>query len=166
MTLLRSRLNQRLYVYYRASSSKGNTRNKSQPLCTKIMFEYRLIYKSYIAINLVVNSTQKFSVNISQHALVTIYFFNKHHIDDVPKSISDLFQTNDNYHSYSTRNSQALRTPIGKSEAIYQTFTYIGSLAWNYIFSKIPTDVSYICFKNIAKLHVQANNLPQIRLNV
>ena len=26
--------------------------------------------------------------------------------------------------------------------------------------------VSYICFKNIAKLHVQANNLPQIRLNV
>ena len=45
----------------------------------------------------------------------------KHHIDDVPKPISDLFQTNDNYHSYSTRKSQALRTPIGKSEAIYQT---------------------------------------------
>ena len=90
----------------------------------------------------------------------------KHHINDVPKHISDLFQTNDNYHSYSTRNSQALRTPNGKSEAIYQTFTYIGSLAWNYISSKIPTDVSYICFKNIAKLHIQANNLPQIRLNV
>ena len=90
----------------------------------------------------------------------------KHHTDDVPKPISDLFQTNDNYHSYSTRNSQALRTPIGKSEAIYQTFTYIGSLAWNYISSKIPTNVSYICFKNIAKLHIQANNLSQIRLNV
>ena len=54
----------------------------------------------------------------------------------------------------------------GKSEAIYQTFTYFGSLAWNYISSKIPTDVSYICFKNIAKLHLQSNNLPQIRLNV
>ena len=66
----------------------------------------------------------------------------------------------------STRNSLALRTPIGKSEAIYQTFTYIGSLAWNYIYSKIPTDVSYICFKNFAKLHIQANSLPQIRLNV
>ena len=52
----------------------------------------------------------------------------KHHVGDVPKPISDLFQTNDNYFSYSTRNSQALRTPIGKSEAIYQTFTYIGSL--------------------------------------
>ena len=90
----------------------------------------------------------------------------KHHIGVVPKPISDLFQTNDNFHSYSTRNSQALRTPIGKSEAIYQTFTYIGSLAWNYIFSKIPTDVSYICFKNYAKLHIQANSLPQISLNV
>ena len=44
----------------------------------------------------------------------------KHHIGVVPKPISDLFQTNDNFHSYSTRNSQALRTPIGKSEAIYQ----------------------------------------------
>ena len=59
----------------------------------------------------------------------------KHHIGDVPKPILDLFQTNNNYHSYSTRNS--LRTPIGKSEAIYQT-----------------------------KLHLQSNNLPQIRLNV
>ena len=66
----------------------------------------------------------------------------------------------------STRNLQALQTPIGKSEAIYQTFTYIGSLAWNYISSKIPTDVSYICFKNCAKLHIQANSLPLIRLNV
>ena len=91
----------------------------------------------------------------------------KHHIGDVPKPISDLFQSNDNYHSYSTHNSQALRTAIGKSEAIYhQTFTYIGSLAWNYISSKIPTDVSYICFKNFAKLHIQANSSPQIRLNV
>ena len=44
--------------------------------------------------------------------------------------------------------------------------SYIGSLAWNYISSKIPTDVSYICFKNYAKLHIQANSLPQIRLNV
>ena len=34
------------------------------------------------------------------------------------------------------------------------------------ISSKIPTDVSYICFKNYAKLHIQANSLPQIRLNV
>ena len=64
-----------------------------------------------------------------------------------PNLFRDLFQTNDNYHSYSTCNSQSLQTLIGKSKVIYQTFTYIGSLAWNYISSKISTDVSYICFK-------------------
>ena len=90
----------------------------------------------------------------------------KHHIGDVPKPISDLFQTNNNYHSYSTRNSQSLLTHIGKSGAIYQTFTYFGSLVWNYISGKIQTDVTYMCFKNIAKFHIQSNILPQIRLYV
>ena len=37
-------------------------------------------------------------------------------------------------------------------------FTYIGSLSWNYISGKIPTDVSYISLKNIVKLHIQSNN--------
>ena len=55
------------------------------------------------------------------------------HIGDVPKPISDLFQTNHNYHSYGNRSSQSLQTPTGRGEAIYQTFTYIGLLASNYI---------------------------------
>ena len=56
----------------------------------------------------------------------------KHHIGDgdVSKPISDLFQTDNNYHSYmySLRNSQSLRSPIDQNEAIFQTFTYIGSI--------------------------------------
>ena len=59
----------------------------------------------------------------------------KHHIGDVPKSISDLFQTNSNYHSYNARSSQSLRSH------------------WKYISGKITIDVSDICFKNIVKLH-------------
>ena len=94
----------------------------------------------------------------------------RHHIGDVPKPISNLFQINNNYHSYmyGNRSSQSLRTPIGRSETIYQTCTCIGSLSWNYISGKIPTDVLFICFKNIAELHTQSNKLPQfeIRLNV
>ena len=51
---------------------------------------------------------------------------------------------------------------------------YYGLLLWRphcerlflFLSSKIPTDVSYICFKNYAKIHIQANTLPQIRLNV
>ena len=48
----------------------------------------------------------------------------KHHIGVVPKPISDLFQTNDNYHSYSTRNSQALRTPIGNKMYAMRTRSF------------------------------------------
>ena len=71
----------------------------------------------------------------------------KHHIGDVSKAISDLFQPNNNDHSYGTRSSQSLRTR--RSKAIYQTFTYIRSLAWNYISGENPMDVSYICFKTL-----------------
>ena len=55
----------------------------------------------------------------------------KHHIGDVAKPISDLIQTNNNYHSYGTCSSQSLRTPIGRSEAIFSKFPYIGLLDWN-----------------------------------
>ena len=48
----------------------------------------------------------------------------KHHIDDVLKPISDLFQTNDNYHCYSTRNSQSLQTPIGKAKQLINIYLH------------------------------------------
>ena len=131
----------------------------------KISKSIGILYKirRFLDMNTLIQMYHSFDKLVFQRICLMMF---KHHIGVVPKPISDLFQTNDNFHSYSTRNSQALRTPIGKSEAIYQTFTYIGSLAWNYISSKIPTNVSYICFKNYAKLHIQANSLPQIRLNV
>ena len=47
----------------------------------------------------------------------------KHHIGDVPKLISDLFQTDNNYHSYGTRCSQSHK--LQYVEVIYQTFTHI-----------------------------------------
>ena len=71
----------------------------------------------------------------------------KHHSGDVPKPISDLCQLTIMITAivHVTHNLFELLL-IGKSEAIYQTFAYIGSLAWNYIYSKTPTDVSYIMF--------------------
>ena len=77
----------------------------------------------------------------------------KRHISDVPKPISDLFQTNNNYHSYSTPNSQYLRTPIGKSEVhcivglelytlylvkcLPMCFIYVFKILPNYIYGRI-----------------------------
>ena len=45
-------------------------------------------------------------------------------------------------------------------------YEHLYLLSWKYISVKYPTDVSYIWFKNITKLHIQSNNLPQVRLNV
>ena len=75
---------------------------------------------------------------------------------------------NNSYHSYSTHSSQFLQTAMGRIEAIYQTFTYIGSFAFNCISGKFQVSVLnsliYV-FKNIAKLDIQSNNLPH-SLNV
>ena len=81
-------------------------------------------------------------INLDKLVFQRIYLMMfKHQIGDVPKPISDLFQTNNNYHSYGTRSSQSLRT-------IYQTFTYIGVLAWNYNFTLTAMKKIKIAYNN------------------
>ena len=45
---------------------------------------------------------------------------------DVPKPINILFRKNNTYHSYNTRRSDNLHTPVGRTEAIYKTFSFHG----------------------------------------
>ena len=83
------------------------------------------------------------------------------HIGAVAELISDLFQTNNNYHSYGTRSYgtrsygtrsygtrslHSLQTPIVRSEVIDQTFAYITSLPWNYISGNILTNIFFYFF--------------------
>ena len=90
----------------------------------------------------------------------------KYSIGEVPKPISQLFRTNNEYHQYNTRNGSCLHAPIGKSEAIYHTFKYRGIHIWNHISNKVSTDVSYACFKHLVKHYIQTNMLFLLRLNV
>ena len=69
------------------------------------------------------------------------------------------------YHSYNTRRSDNLHTPVGKTEAIYKTFSYYRVHIWNHISSTIQTDVSYTSFKGIVKTYIQNNNITISRLN-
>ena len=71
----------------------------------------------------------------------------KYSIGEVPSPISFLFRTNITYHEHNTRSASCLHTPIGRSEAIYQTFSYRGVYIWNYMSLKANTDGSYACFK-------------------
>ena len=50
----------------------------------------------------------------------------KFDIGEVPKPISDLFRVNPFFHNHNTRSVGYLHTPLGRSEASYRTFSYIG----------------------------------------
>ena len=78
---------------------------------------------------------------------------------DVPKPINILFRKNNTYHSYNTRRSDNLHTPVGRTEAIYKTFSFYEVHIWNHtsISSTIQTDVSYTSFKCIVKIYIQNN---------
>ena len=84
---------------------------------------------------------------------------------DVPKPINILFRKNNTYHSYNTRRNDNLHTPVGRTEAIYKTFSFYGVHIWNHISSNIQIDVSYTSFKCIVKTYIQNNNITIFRLN-
>ena len=86
---------------------------------------------------------------------------------DIPKPINILFRKNNTYHSYNTRQSDNLHTPVGRTEAIYKTFSFYGvhTCIWNHISSTIQTDVSYTPFKCIVKTYIENNNITIFRLN-
>ena len=45
---------------------------------------------------------------------------------DVPKPIYTLFRKKNSYYSYNTRRSNNLHTSVGRTEAIYKTFSFYG----------------------------------------
>ena len=68
--------------------------------------------------------------------------------------------------AYHTRCSQSMRTPIRRSEASYQTFTYIGSLAGIRYLVKFQLMYLIFALKTTLSYTIQSNNLHQIRLNI
>ena len=78
---------------------------------------------------------------------------------DVSKPIYILFRKNNSYHSYNTRKSDNLHTPVGRTEAMYKTFSFYRVHIWNHISSNIQTDVSYTSFKCKVKTYIQNNNI-------
>ena len=76
----------------------------------------------------------------------------KYFLDEVPSLNYFLFWTNITYHEHNTRRASCLHTPIGRSEAIYQTFSYRGVHIWKYISLKINTDVSQCLFQNAGQI--------------
>ena len=60
-----------------------------------------------------------------------------------------MFITNNEINNYNTRNRTTLHVHIGTTVTTYATFRFHGIYIWNLISERIPTDVSYSCFKHI-----------------
>ena len=67
---------------------------------------------------------------------------------------------------YDTKSVGYLHTPIGRSEASYRTFRYIGTHIWNHMLQNVSINVSCSKFKFLTKFYILNNEIPMIRLNV
>ena len=85
---------------------------------------------------------------------------------DVPKPLYALFRINNSYHNYQTRRSESIHVPIGRTEAIYKTFSYFGAHIWNHISNNISTNMSYSSFKHLVKFYIQNNSHVIYKLNI
>ena len=82
----------------------------------------------------------------------------KYSLINLPSPIRTMFIRNNEIHNYNTRNKTTLHVPIGTTETTYATFRFHGIYIWNLISERIPTDVSYSCFKHILNRHIQTHD--------
>ena len=83
----------------------------------------------------------------------------KYSSNNLPSPIRTMFIKNNEIHNYNTRNRTTLHVPIGTTETSYATFRFHGIYIWNLIYERIPTDISYSCFKHILNIHIQTHEL-------
>ena len=83
----------------------------------------------------------------------------KYSRNTLPEVISELFITNDTFHSHNTRNKNKLRSKMSNREYMCKNFSFIGVYIWNDIQDHIPTNTSYSKFKSNTKNYFQYNNI-------
>ena len=71
----------------------------------------------------------------------------KYSINILPDVISELFITNDTFHSHNKRNKNKLRPKMSNREYMYKKFCFICVYIWNNIQQYIPINTSYAAFK-------------------
>ena len=81
------------------------------------------------------------------------------YINILPDVISELFITNDTFHSHNTRNKNELRPKLSNREYMYKNFSFIGVYIWNNIQDHILINTSHAAFKSNTKNYFQYNNI-------
>ena len=77
---------------------------------------------------------------------IGIFMF-KNYQNVLPAAFDNMFQYNDEIHSYATRQKNQLRIPAVRSNCLYQTVRAKGVTIWNSIFLKLTVQCSIHSFK-------------------
>ena len=75
---------------------------------------------------------------------------------NVPKSLQNLYQCNQNVHSHYTRQASHVHSMRGNNKFVYRTFVFQSVFIWNKIIQNI--NVSYARFKHLLKDFLLSNN--------
>ena len=122
---------------------------KLQKKCVRVItFSYYLEHTTPLFEQLDILSFKKLVIQ-----RISLLMF-KRHTGSTPLPINNLFTENNAQYTYFTRQINNLHTQIGKNEKVYKLFSFHGINIWNHMSRKIPTDVSYACYKkNVKKVY-------------
>ena len=90
--------------------------------------------------------------------MIAIFMF-KHHTRQIPKVCSDLFITNEEIHSYYTRQQNLLHVPVTNSSNQQKTIRFMGVKIWNKLKSNtVNTECTIFTFKRHLKKYLLYNS--------
>ena len=78
---------------------------------------------------------------------------------NVPKSLQNLYQCNQNVHNHYTRQASNVHSMRGNNEFVYRILVFQSVFIWNKIIHNININVSYARFKQLVKDFLLSNNI-------
>ena len=71
-----------------------------------------------------------------------------------PATLRDLFQSNEDIHSYNTRHRDQLRLQRGRTTMVHRTFRYKGAIIWNNLSNKVNHECTFTTYKYRVKQYL------------
>ena len=92
---------------------------------------------------------------------VQLFMF-KYHRDLLPPVFENIFTKNESVHQHYTRQHDLLHVPISRSTTVSKTIRINGVKIYNYLFDKIPTEVTYDHYKRNLKIYIHQQDVCQL----
>ena len=78
---------------------------------------------------------------------------------NVPTSLQNLYQCNQNVHNHYTRQASHVHSMRGINEFVYRTFVFQSNFIWNNIIQNININVAYAHVDHLLKDFLLSNNI-------